>query len=630
MLQESHIFFNLMVVVGLALLVPIILSRQKKIRLPIIVGEIIAGIIIGKSGFQLIWANDPILEFLAEFGLIYLMFLSGIEIDFGAMLAKSSPASKKVEGAKNSELSAPLLGLLVFIVTFLLSIGLAFLLKNLLSLKSPWMMALILSTTSLGVVVPVLKESNIINSKFGQSILVSAFIADFATMLFITTYISILSKGLSLEIFLVAILFGIFFFLYRFGVFVNKVPILQKSLNELSHATAQIKIRGAFALILVFIVFSEILGTEVILGAFLAGVIIALIKTPNDSHIIQQLEAFGFGLLIPIFFINIGININLKSLIGSPLAMALFPILLIGAYLIKLIATGLFNFNFSFKKSIAAGFLMSSRLSLIIAASAIGLRMGLISDAVNTTIILVAIFSVTVSPVVFMRLTKKLSEKVEYPIIIVGANELGLQVATQMKSHNEPILIIDDNIECINRAKMKKFNILKVNFNKNDSEFSRILEGSKLLICTISDSELNFNLCNIAKNQFNVERVISYIENTADLYRYEQIGIETMNAAIDRAVFLALIARNPAMYSLLTRVDDDKELSEISVLNPEFHNKKIRNIILPGDILILALRRDGELIVPHGNTEILPGDHLTIAGSIDFFEESKLLLENYT
>lgn len=622
---DSHIFIDLFIVVGLALIVPIVLSRQKKIRLPIIVGEIIAGTLIGQSGLHIVDINDSILNFLAEFGLIFLMFLSGIEIDFGTLLAK--PPRMKTNGGPKKIVSSTVLGILVFLITILLSIGLSFLLQNILSIKSPWMMALILSTTSLGIVVPVLKETNIINSQFGQSILVSAFIADFATMLLITTYVSILRKGLSLEIFFVFLLFGAFFFLYRFGLFMNRIPRLQKLLNDLSHATAQIKIRGAFALILTFIVLSEILGTEVILGAFLAGVIISLLKTKNDAHIIQQLEAIGYGLLIPIFFINIGVNINLGSLLQSPIALALFPILLVGAYLIKLISTLLFNLKFSFKNSIGAGFLMSSRLSLIIAASAIGLKLGLITDAVNTSIILVAIFTVTVSPVIFMRLTKSISTKIIPPTIIIGANELGLQVANQMRLHNEPILLIDESRDNVQRAVLNKFKARQVNYDKNRKEFSEILESTVVLICTLGDPDLNFWICNLAKNDFNIQRVISYVEKTADLDQYEKIGIETMNAAIDRAVFLSLIARNPAMYSLLTRTDDDKELAEVPILNPEFHNKKLRNVVLPGDILILALRRNGELIVPHGDTEFFLGDYLTIAGSLEFFDETKKMLE---
>jgi CPA2 family monovalent cation:H+ antiporter-2 len=86
---------------------------------------------------------------------------------------------------------------------------------------------------------------------------------------------------------------------------------------------------------------------------------------------------------------------------------------------------------------------------------------------------------------------------------------------------------------------------------------------------------------------------------------------------------MALVARNPAMYSLLTRTDDDKELEEIEILNPAYIGKRLREVVLPGDVLILAMRRSDDLIVPHGDTQLLAGDHLTIAGSINFFEDTK-------
>ncbi len=621
--HDANTFFNLLIVFGLAMLVPIVLSKQKKIQLPIVVGEIIAGIIIGKSGFNVISISDPILEFLSHFGLIYLMFLSGIEIDFATLLA--APSKTTIKGGQKNKKTLPAihLGLLSFGITILLSVGFAFLLSTLIPIKSPWMMALIMSTTSLGVVVPVLKEANVINSHYGQSILVASFIADFVTMLLITVLVTFLSKGLTLEVLLVFVLFLAFFLFYRFGLFVNRIPYLQKTLTDLSHATAQIKIRGAFALILIFIVTSEVLGTEVILGSFLAGVIIALIRKPNDVYIIEQLEAFGFGLFIPIFFINVGLNIDLFALFQSSSAIALVPILLGGAYLIKLLGVIPFFFQFSLKESLGAGFLLSSRLSLIIAASAIGLRMGLINDATNTAIILVAILTVTISPAVFMRLAGKKKEKEKPPILIMGANELGIQTANQLRLHNDKIILADREPEAIRKAASNHFDAVLIKYDRNDPAFVKLLSDSETMICCISDPELNFELCKLAKSEFNTERVLSYVQNTKDLHRYHQIGVETTNAALDRAVLMALVARNPAMYSLLTRTDDDKELEEIEIINPIYFGKRLREVVLPGDILIVALRRSEDLIVPRGDTELLAGDHLTIAGSLNFFEDTK-------
>lgn len=624
--HEANTFINLLIVFGLAMLVPIVLSKQKKIQLPIVVGEIIAGIVIGKSGFNVISLNDPILEFLSHFGLIYLMFLSGIEIDFATLL--SPPSKTTIKGGQRSKKTLPAihLGIISFLITILLSIVFAFFLTTIIPIESPWMMALIMSTTSLGVVVPVLKEAKVINSHYGQSILVASFIADFVTMLLITVLVTLLSKGLTLDILLVFVLFLTFFLFYRFGMFVNRIPYLQKTLSDLGHATAQIKIRGAFALILIFIVTSEVLGTEVILGSFLAGVIIALIRKPNDVYVIEQLEAFGFGLFIPIFFINVGLNIDLFALFQSSSAIALVPILLGGAYLIKLLGVIPFFFQFTIKQSLGAGFLLSSRLSLIIAASAIGLRMGLINDATNTAIILVAILTVAISPAMFMRLVGKKKEQEKPPILIIGANELGIQTANQLQQHKDKVILADCEQDAVSKAINNHFTAVLINYDRNDPGFVKLLSESEIIICSISDPKLNFELCKLAKSEFNTERVLSYVQNTRDLPLYHQIGIETTNAALDHAVLMALIARNPAMYSLLTCTDDDKELEEVEILNRTLIGKRLGEIVLPGDVLILALRRSDDLIVPNGDTQLLPGDHLTIAGSINFFEDTKEML----
>ncbi|MBI9051542.1 MAG: cation:proton antiporter, partial [Anaerolineaceae bacterium] len=169
---------SLLIVMLLASLMPLILNRFRKVNIPIVVGEIIAGIIIGKSGFQWVSEHDLLINFLAEFGLVFLMFLAGMEIDI-SFLKTSSDAENKAKMMENPILLAAL----HFVFTLTLSLVISYLLFTYGYIKNPWMMALILSTTSLGVVVPVLKEKNIIRTKYGQTILIAALLADFATML---------------------------------------------------------------------------------------------------------------------------------------------------------------------------------------------------------------------------------------------------------------------------------------------------------------------------------------------------------------------------------------------------------------------------------------------------------------
>ncbi len=463
-MENNPSFAPLLLVVFLAFLVPLTLARVKRLRLPIVVGEIIAGMIVGRSGFNWVNAQDPVLELLAEFGFVFLMFLSGMEIDFskigslGGTSGQPGPrALQKTSEPTTRKIWRPLpLGLITFALTLILSALFGLLLVSLGLARNPWMMALILSTTSLGLVLPVLKEHGLSSGRYGQTILIAALIADFATMLLITVLVAVVSHGLTLNILLIGILFVVFFLFYRLGsFFFNKLPAVRRVLEELSHATAQIKVRAAFALMLIFVVLSQVLGAEIILGAFLAGAIITLLRTPEDESLTMQLEAIGFGFFIPIFFILVGVDFDLSVLLGSTSSLLLVPLLLLAAILVKFVPTLLFRASFSWRETLAAGTLLSARLSLIIAASAIGLRLNIISTTVNSAIILVAILTVTLAPVLFVHTLPPRAEEASQMVIVAGAGELGIEVTRNLLAHNEHVLLVDMDETRINRARQR-------------------------------------------------------------------------------------------------------------------------------------------------------------------------------
>jgi len=174
----------LLIVLLIAFAVPIFLSRIKHLSIPIAVGEIVAGMIVGRSGFSFVPPDDLLVGIFANFGIVFLMFLSGMEIDFNSL--RSSAPTPGRSGRKVLWLALSHFALTLCLASvaayFLVRFGLA---------TNRWIMALILSTTSLGVVVPVLKETNLIGQRLGQCILVSAVLADFATMLLITLAVAI-------------------------------------------------------------------------------------------------------------------------------------------------------------------------------------------------------------------------------------------------------------------------------------------------------------------------------------------------------------------------------------------------------------------------------------------------------
>jgi CPA2 family monovalent cation:H+ antiporter-2 len=371
---------------------------------------------------------------------------------------------------------------------------------------------------------------------------------------------------------------------------------------------------------LIFVALSEALGTEVILGAFLAGAIISLLRTPDDTELVHQLEAIGFGFFIPIFFIMVGVDLNLPLLFRSETAVWLVPLFLVLAIIVKLLPALAFTLTFSFKEAVAAGILLSARLSLIIAAAAIGARIGVIGESTRAAIILVAIVTVTLAPWIFTRLMPGRGTGRIRPIVIVGAEELGLQVAEQLKAHHEQVVLLDFDAKRLSRATQRGFEVVTGAVDRRDDNASSLLESARALVCTYDDTELAYRACRFVKDAYKMEHVVAQVADPKELPRFESLGVTTTNATRDRARFMALLTRNPAMYALLSRTDDDKEVCEVTVLNDEHVGKKLRQIEFPGDILALALRRDGELLVPHGDTRLNREDRLTLVGSINDVE----------
>jgi len=551
------------------------------------------------------------------------MFLSGMEIDFSRL---SLPADRN--GSQNGLRCSPLsLAIAHFLLTLVLATAAGLGLGWLGLTHNPWLMGLILSTTSLGIVVPVLKERGLSSSRFGQTILLAALIADFVTMFFITIMVAVLSQGLTLDILLIGILFVTFFVLLRFGQLFNRLPSARRVFEELSHATSQIKIRAAFTIMLVFVVLSEVLGTEVILGAFLAGVCVALLMTPRDAHVAHELETIGYGFLVPLFFIKVGIDFELSTLLTSPRAMLLVPLLILAAIVVKVLPGLVFLVRHGWREVLSGGLLLSARLSLIIAAAAIGARLGIISESTNAAILLVAILTVTLAPLVFSALVPSGDPTPHTPIVIAGGGELGLQVAQQLRGHQERVIVLDGDKARVDRARRRGFESFAVAVEKNGPRVEEFLDGIQIMVCTYGNPDKNYRACQVARSNYGIPQVVARVSTPSDLARFEQLGVRTVNAALDHAALLTMLARNPATYELLTRTDDDKEIFEVFVTRDACVGKKLSQLRLPGDTLVLAVRRNSELLVPHGSTQLEKGDYLTLLGSVECMSLGRRLFE---
>ncbi len=612
-------FIPLLSVVFLAFLVPILLSRFR--RIPVVVGEILAGILIGPSVLGWVHTEDPTLDILAEIGFAFLMFLSGLEIDFSILFAASKPGQDKKK-------SPIFLAGLSFLITVIFAAGIGFWLTGAGFVKDPWMMTLILSTTSLGIVVPVLKEKKMSSSNLGQTILLSALLADFLTMFMITVYIAVRSTGLSLNILLIGLLFVPVLLLYQFGQRHLRRPLVRRLIEELADATSQIKVRGAFALMIAFVVMAELIGAELILGAFLGGVLASLLSDNEDEKIRYKLDAIGFGFFVPLFFVYVGVRFDLQAFLNNREAWVLLPILLVVAFAIKIVSALVFRFAYSWREFLSGGMLLSARLSLIIAASAIGVRLGSITESTNAAIILIAALTAMLAPLSFNTLMDSPDERKRRVKLIYGESDLAFQVGKILRSHGDDVLFLEANPDVAVRMSEQGFEVASVDGSLASTMASISDTRVDVFIALSLRDDDNLEACRVARAQ-GVDHILAFVAEPIRVPDFRGLGVQTLTPSLHRSSLLALMARNSAMFSLITSTEDQRDLREFILYNSSLNGKRLMDLNIPANMLVLAIRRGDELIVPHGTTKLVTGDHLTVLGDVEALARIETWLEGW-
>lgn len=619
--MEHNNFLPLLLITALAFFVPILANRLRRFSIPIVVGEIFAGILIGRSGFNII-EPSAILDFLAEFGFTYLMFLSGLEVDFDLLI----PQRRE----KTFNIRRPLpIGMLILLGTLSLAFLFSMLLRELGIVESPLLMGLILSTTSLGIVVPVLKERDLLGSDYGQTLLVAASLADFLTLLLLTIVIAIQSKGLTLDLLLIPVLLVAFIAAARITRLFSGRRFPQQILKELSSATAQIRVRGAFALMVAWVVLAEALGVEIILGAFLAGAVAGLISDPNDDDAQHKLDAIGYGFFIPIFFIMVGVEFNLRALFESPRAMLLVPLLILGAYLVKVIPALLLKLTSSWRETLAGGLLLSSRLSLIIAAASIALSLGLITEAVDSAIILLAVISCTLSPMLFNRVIPERVLDRRRGIIIIGQDQLAEFLIERLDPEDEPITII-----CPDDSRVAALKELDVKLVTGCPDFTKALEEAggreaRVLVDLTSTASETMEVCKLGREEFEIPLVISRIADVELIPQLQQMGVKVVQPALATAMALEGALRYPSVFDLLShQTEAHIEVSEVIIGNPDVVDTPLRQLRMPGDTLLLSIHREESVVVPDQDSTLRIGDRVGLIGSRDALDDAERFLRS--
>ena len=368
-----------------AVLSPLVAEFLRRfVVVPEVVIQIIFGILLGPYVFNLARSNS-IVTALSDFGLTYLMFLAGTEVDPAIM------RRGHIGLAAGSWVTSLVLALLMGVLFH--SSGLVL---------DSVVVALCLTTTALGTLLPMLRDSGYLDTPFGPVVLSVGAIGEFGPILAVALLLTQRHTDLTILLIVLFVAVAVVAALLATQV---RPPGFVTLLRRHLHSTSQLPVRISVLLVVLLVYLALKLSLDVLLGAFAAGVVVRLfIRGEDQEPVRSKLEAIGYGFLIPIFFIETGINFDLHALIREPHVLLRVPVFAA----VFLFTRGLptlvfFRRVLSRAQSQALAVLAATGLPLIVVITTIGVDEHKMRPENASALVAAGMLSVLVYPIIGFR-----------------------------------------------------------------------------------------------------------------------------------------------------------------------------------------------------------------------------------
>ncbi|MGP3955868.1 cation:proton antiporter [Nonomuraea sp. 3N208] len=381
---------NLLIVLAVAAGVPFLLATVPRLPVPGAVLEIVAGVVLGPAVLNVVTA-DTAVQTLSIIGLGFLLFLAGLEIDI-----------RHLRGPRAGLVSVGLVGT----VALAAIVGLLFHAAGL--VESPLLIGTALVATSLGLLVPILKDVGAIDRPVGQLTIGGASAGEISAVVLLSLFFSEHSSAPGSRLLLLLSLAGLAVLIVLASIQAGHSMWLSRAVEKLADTSAQVRVRLSMLLVVGLSAMALHLGFEAILGAFVAGAVLRLIdpdteRTHPQFHI--KLEGLGYGFLVPVFFVTSGIQFNLGALFADAETVLRVPMFLAALLLVRgLPALAYRAAGLSRAEVMASGLLQATSLPVIVAAATIGLKLDAIRPENAAALVAAGLLSVVVFPLMALRL----------------------------------------------------------------------------------------------------------------------------------------------------------------------------------------------------------------------------------
>jgi Kef-type K+ transport system membrane component KefB len=376
---------TLLLIAVAGVVAPILADASRRlVPVPEVVIQIGLGILIGPYVLALAHSSNVVTA-LSDLGLTYLMFLAGTELDLSRI--REGHMGRAVVSWLGSLVLALAVGALLHATGLVLD---------------SIVVGLCLTTTALGTLLPILRDAGVLKSSFGPTVLSVGAVGEFGPVLAVALLLTSHDAGLTVLLLAAFVVIAVVAALLATQV---RTPRLVAMLRRHLHSSSQLPVRISVMLVVLLVYLAIKLSLDVLLGAFAAGVVVRLfIRGDDTEQITSKLEAIGFGFLIPIFFIDSGINFDLQALLHKPKVLLLVPVFTA----LFLVTRGLPTIAF-FRRVLnsvqlkALALMSATGLPLIVVITTIGVDEHKMKPQNAAALIAAGMLSVLIYPIVGMR-----------------------------------------------------------------------------------------------------------------------------------------------------------------------------------------------------------------------------------
>ncbi len=381
-------YYSLLIVAVAAFIAPLLARLVPRRLVPPVVLEVLAGIVIGPQVLDLARPRGAA-EVLYLLGLGFLLFLAGQDV----RPERFRGPTFRLAGA-------------AFLISGVAAVPVAFGLAALAG-GDVRLLALCLVASTLGVLVPVLRDAEEISSEFGQLVVVSASVGEFGSLLLLTVLFSAQPESTPVQVLYVAVMgliaFAVALVLRRLW----RTRWMTRTFADSDEDTSQLRVRAAFVTLLIFTALAHEFGVDALLGAFVGGVVVGVSdgdERPSQERYQAKIRAIGYGFLVPLFFVMTGVQFDVRALFAHASSLALVPLLVVAIAVVRGVPALLYRRAVGTEPALAAGLLQATTLTFPVVVADLGLALGLLSSAVAAALIGASLLSVLLFPAVALAL----------------------------------------------------------------------------------------------------------------------------------------------------------------------------------------------------------------------------------